>query len=119
MTVNKRGILFTIHHPAGLFTGLFILLMSLSGSVLIFRHELDQKAGCCSNFLSPALPVDSVYRLIRQYYPHAQISSCNSLDGPTDPLSFSFMTLRQNGEKALEVFCIRKTGKRFGKPGRQ
>ena len=117
MTVNKRGILFTIHHLAGLFTGLFILLMSLSGSVLIFRHELDQKPVVVQTS-SPAIPVDSAYRLIRQYYPHAQISSCNLPDGPADPLSFFIYDASwQNGEKALEVFLHPQTGKRLGSRG--
>ena len=38
----KRNFIFYIHSVAGLFSGLFILLMSLSGAALVFQT----RAGC-------------------------------------------------------------------------
>ncbi len=38
----KKNFIFYIHSFAGLVSGLFILLMSLSGAVLVFHDDIDR-----------------------------------------------------------------------------
>ncbi|MFI5129874.1 MAG: PepSY domain-containing protein, partial [Chitinophagales bacterium] len=74
----KRGIVFTIHSVAGLVFGLFILIMSLSGAVLVFHEESDrlQYPADVARANGGIVPVDSCYNNLKKNFPGAQISSC-------------------------------------------
>lgn len=102
----KKKILFYIHSFAGLFSGLFILLMSLSGAALVFHDELD-------GIQKPVVPpmsyvittVDNCYRTIQREYPRAQISNCALSGSPLDPFSFFiYDSSYKNGTAAMEIF---------------
>ena len=64
--------LFKLHSWLGLLTGVPLLLLGLSGSVLVFKPELDR-------WLAPRVaplpagrapvPLDSLYRLVGHHYP--------------------------------------------------
>src|SRR6476646_1296743 len=86
----KRGFIFKMHSIAGLLSGLFVLAMSLSGSLLVFHDELDKLAfPVVKNWPLPALPVDSCYRSLQKQYPHAQISNCMLADNAAEPILFT------------------------------
>lgn len=102
----KRNFVFYIHSAAGLLSGLFILLMSLSGAALVFHNEMD-------NIQSPSVTpnsnsittVDSCYNFIQQQYPGAQISNCVLPENYTLPFSFFiYDSSYKNGTKAMQVF---------------
>lgn len=102
----KRNFVFYIHSAAGLLSGLFILLMSLSGAALVFHNELD-------NIQSPSVTpnsnsittVDSCYNFIQKQYPGAQISNCVLPENYTLPFSFFiYDSSYKNGTKAMQVF---------------
>ena len=71
--MNLNRTLFTIHSWFGLITGIFLLMLGLSGSLLIFKDELDR-------FLYPdlltvrpqekTLPLDSLYKITVKQYPN-------------------------------------------------
>ena len=86
----KKNFIFYIHSFAGLVSGLFILLMSLSGAVLVFHDDID-------SFQQPVfrvkdynnLEVDNAYNNLRQRFPNAQISSCRLPIKKKTPFAFS------------------------------
>lgn len=71
-------ILHKLHAFSGLLAGLFILGMSVSGSILVFQEEWESgKQPALQTFSDkPLLSIDSCYQLIRQTYPQARISQC-------------------------------------------
>lgn len=107
----KRSFVFYIHSIAGLVSGLFILLMSLSGAVLVYHEELDRaQLSLFDPGGNTAIPVDSAYHIVQHTYPQAQISSCEL---PCSKGAYSFFIYDpsyQNGEKAMEVFLHMQTG---------
>ena len=113
----KRNFIFYIHSITGLVSGIFILLMSLSGAVLVFHEDVDSAR---LSFFDPGgyrIPVDSVYRVIQKTYPQAQISNCEL---PGNKGAFSFFIYDpsyKNGEKVMEVFLHTQTGAIIGKRG--
>jgi uncharacterized iron-regulated membrane protein len=106
----KRGSVFYIHSFAGLFSGLFILLMSLSGAALVFHDELDSMQLSFFNPPGGSIHVDSAYRIIQKAYPHAQISNCE-LPGSKGAFSFFiYDSSYKKGGKAMEVLVHTQTG---------
>lgn len=113
----KRNFIFFIHSASGLFSGLFILLMSFSGAALVFHEELDSAQ---LSFFDPGgyrIPVDSTYRVIQKAYPQAQISNCE-LPGSKGAFSFFiYDPSYKKGKKVLEVFLHTQTGSIMGSRG--
>lgn len=106
----KKSFIFHIHSFAGLLSGLFILLMSLSGAALVFHEELDQQPGIRSWPLKN-LSVDSCYQAIQKYYPHAQVSNCTLAETNTIPVSFIiYDSSYKGGTRPMEVFLHPQTG---------
>ncbi|MES2373577.1 MAG: PepSY-associated TM helix domain-containing protein [Bacteroidota bacterium] len=108
----KRGFIFTIHSFAGLLSGLFILLMSLSGAALVFHDELDslQYPSITQKENAPVLPVDSCYRSLQKKYPHAQVSSCSMAEDAKHPFIFSvYDSSFKKGTQSMQVFIHPQT----------
>ena len=106
----KKIVLF-IHSTAGLVSGLFIFLMSLSGAALVFHSEMDavQIPPIISNQHAMAT-VDSCYNTIKKQYPLAQISSCVLSESRSKPFSFSiYDSSHKSGTDALKVFLHPQT----------
>ena len=112
----KKNFIFYIHSTAGLLSGLFILLMSLSGAALVFQDELDPGR---NSFFDPGtyrISVDSAYGVVQKAYPHAQISNCEiRITGVFS--FFMYDSSYKKGEKAMEVFVHNQTGSIAGKRG--
>jgi uncharacterized iron-regulated membrane protein len=93
MNLSRR--LFTLHSWFGLLTGVFLLLLGLSGSVLVFRHELDHLANRQLLTVSPTGPsvppgtLARCYQTIVRRYPRLDgIAWLNPDAGPTDAYNF-------------------------------
>jgi uncharacterized iron-regulated membrane protein len=102
----KKNFIFYIHSTAGLVSGLFILLMSLSGAALVFHDEMDsiQKPAVEPKSYS-ITTVDKCYSSIQKHYPKAQISNCLLPKNPMVPFSFFiYDPSYKNGTKVMEVF---------------
>jgi uncharacterized iron-regulated membrane protein len=109
----RKDLFFRIHSFAGLVSGLFILLMSLSGAVLVFHDELDslQFPSINQQANKPVLTVDSAYRSIQSQFPHAQISSCMLAENSSRPFVFSvYDSSFQKGMQTMQVFLHPQTG---------
>ncbi len=109
----KKGIFFTVHSIAGLISGLFILLLSVSGAALVFHEELDSlQFPTITRAGNGILSVDSCYRSVQKYYPHAQVSNCMLPDNSTKPFLFDvYDPSYKNGTAILQVFLHPQTGK--------
>jgi uncharacterized iron-regulated membrane protein len=108
----RKGFVFTIHSVAGLVSGLFILLISLSGSVLVFHEELDRLhyPAIISDGNEPVLAIDSCYNSLQRKYPHAQISNCTIAGNSEQPYIFTIYDSAYNGgTEAWQVFIHPQT----------
>jgi uncharacterized iron-regulated membrane protein len=108
----KKGFVFTIHSIAGLASGLFILLMSLSGAVLVFNEELDsiQYPSIITEANKPVTTIDSCYNSLKRNFPYAQVSNCNIAENNTQPFRFTiYDPSYKNGKEALQVFMHPQT----------
>jgi uncharacterized iron-regulated membrane protein len=109
----RKGFVFSIHSFAGLLSGLFILLMSLSGAALVFHDELDslQYPSFQSKENTSVLSIDSCYRSLQKRFPHAQISSCSMAEDSKHPFIFSaYDSSFEKGTKTMQVFVHPQTG---------
>ena len=100
-----------LHSFAGLVSGIFILLMSLSGSVLVFQEEINAvQHPAVKTWPLKNLSVDSCYSVIQNKYPHAQISNCVLPENSNKPFSFFiYDSSFKSGTKAMEVFLHPQT----------
>ncbi len=109
----SKNFLYRIHSFAGLISGVFILLMSLSGALLVFHEEIDrmQFPAIHNPANKPILTIDSAYRLLQIQFPKAQISSCLLPEDKQSPYIFSlYDSSYRNGEQSLQVFLHPVTG---------
>ncbi len=110
----KKSFVFAIHSIAGLISGLFILLMSLSGAALVFHEELDglQHPRIIQQGNGPVLSIDSCYRSLQKQFPHAQISNVNLAENIQQPFIFvTHDSSYRQGKETMQVFMHPQTGK--------
>jgi uncharacterized iron-regulated membrane protein len=102
----KKNFVFYLHSTAGMVSGLFILLMSLSGAALVFHDEMDSLDIPAVKHMSYSITtVDSCYSLIQKQYPGAQISNCVLPENYTLPFSFFiYDSSYKKGTKSMQVF---------------
>lgn len=97
----------------GLVAGLFILLMSVSGSLLVFHDEIDrlQYPDIKTITGKPVLGIDSCYKLVQQCFPKAHINSCRMAKNGGQPIIFSvYDTGLYQGKQAAQLFLHPQTG---------
>jgi uncharacterized iron-regulated membrane protein len=111
--MKNKGLI-TVHSLTGLFAGIFIFSLSLSGTLLIFHDDIDvlQKPAIVSAGISKKIvSIDSCYTLIQQKYPSAIISSCNIAANEQEPFLFTiYDSCYQMGTKGLQLFLHPQTG---------
>lgn len=103
----KKSFIFYIHSTAGLVSGIFILLMSLSGAALVFHEDVDHMlqypAGVDPSYAY--YNVNRSYAAVQQNYPHAQISNCDLPAGLPQVLVFTLYDSSYNkGKSPVQVF---------------
>ncbi|HEX3375520.1 MAG TPA: PepSY-associated TM helix domain-containing protein [Candidatus Acidoferrales bacterium] len=98
-TVLLRKALFQVHLWTGIGLGLYVLLMSLTGSAVVFRRELTRTLA-----LEPRVAVgpaarmdeDALKRIAKQAYPHYEVTR---------------VSLRKNPDQAAEIWLERPNKK--------
>lgn len=110
----KRQPLHQLHTIAGLISGLFILLMSVSGAILVFHADIDvfqQPTVGYSNGNKTTLSVDSCYKFLQHQYPRAQISQAVLPSNSHPCYRFSiYDSSFKNGMEAEQLFLHPQTG---------
>jgi len=72
-----RRALFQIHLWTGIGTGLYVVLISITGSAIVFRNEIYKNAGTAARTVQvrgAKLSQDDLKKLIRQKYPQNSLS---------------------------------------------
>ncbi|MBV9986906.1 MAG: PepSY domain-containing protein [Chitinophagaceae bacterium] len=103
----RRSFLLTVHSVSGLFAGLFVLLMSLSGAALVWHEELD-KLQFPTVRPSPTASycgIDSCWAVLHRNFPRAQIGSCILPDHAATPYLFTvYDPSYYDGGRPMQVF---------------
>jgi uncharacterized iron-regulated membrane protein len=109
----KKSFVFHIHSFAGLISGLFILLMSLSGTILVFHEEWDQ-LNYPPRVLradSKIVSIDTCYANLQKQFPGAQLSNCQVTQSNEVSHVFTiYDSSYKNGKEALRVFMHPQMG---------
>ncbi|MEO6542336.1 MAG: PepSY-associated TM helix domain-containing protein [Ferruginibacter sp.] len=115
----KKKFIFYIHSTAGLVSGLFILLMSLSGAALVFHEDMDSIQQPEFNVKDyNTLTLDSAYSDLRERFPYAQINSCRLPLNKETVFAFSvYDPSYKNGKKMMEMYFHPQTGGFLGTRG--
>lgn len=108
----KSSFIFKLHSVAGLCSGIFILLMSLSGAILVFQEDLDRlQQPAFSVQHTDNLLVDAAYNSLRLHFPNAQISSCEIPPEKSNPFVFAvYDPGYKNGKEVAQIFLHPQTG---------
>jgi len=99
-----RRVVFQIHLWSGLAIGLYIVAISISGSILVYRSELRQAYEPETRFVSISgerLTEEELTHHATQAYPHHQVARIILRD---DPARAATVTLTQNGSPTQLLF---------------
>lgn len=100
---------FSLHHWLGIMAGVLLLVLSVTGSVLVFHHDIDHaQYAHLSTLESPAseLKIDNSIGRIRQENPGADIRVPGLPEGPLEALKYE---VRKGGTRQW-VFVHPETG---------
>ena len=100
---------YAIHHWLGLVAGLFLLISSITGSVLVFHHDIDHaQFGQLSTLASPAseLKIDNSFERIRQTNPESDIRVPELPEDPNQALKYEI----RKGSSRKWLFVHPETG---------
>lgn len=110
----KKPFLTTVHAIAGLLAGIFILLLSVSGSILVFKDEVDALQKPLVKTWQTGNAIDSSFKTLQSKYPKAEITSCN-LSSYNHPISFFiYDSLFNNAKTPQEIFIHPSTNQIIG-----
>ena len=90
--------IYKIHKWCGLLAGLFILLMGISGSILVFRNQIQALEQHEVWTVENSLPVsiDKAYDFITAKYPNHEVRLTRFSDKPQESLTFSVRKLNSS-----------------------
>lgn len=110
----KNPFLITVHSIAGLIAGAFILLLSVSGSILVFKDEAEALEKPLIKTWHTGNAIDSSFKTLQYKYPKAEIASCN-LSTYNRPTSFFiYDSLFNNAKIPQEIFIHPSTNQIIG-----
>jgi uncharacterized iron-regulated membrane protein len=116
----KKSFLHSLHGTAGLIAGFFVLLMSLSGSVLVFHEEIDKAQWPKIEAIEglPVLSIDRIYRAVQLRFPHAKISNGYRATHANEPFVITIYDSSYfSGKKGLQLLLHPQTATIIGKHG--
>lgn len=93
-------LIFSLHSWLGLISGIFLLLLGLSGSALVFLKEIDQMINSELLHVSPegqVLPLDTIYRKISRQHPHLTGIAWLNPDAATEE-AYEFRLYQNDGK---------------------
>ncbi len=107
----RQNKLFFVHSLAGLLSGIFILLMSVSGAALVFHADWDAaQMPVVKSTESIAATVDGCYAAVQKQYAGAQISNCVLPETGSQPMAFYiYDSSFESGTKPMRLFLNAQT----------
>ena len=113
-TSNFDNLVYAIHKWCGLIAGLFILMLSITGTLLIFNEEIDTATNAEMVKVDPGgerLSADALVKSLVQQYPEASLSSTFLYPGAPDRAP---MTQLRQDDKNWWVYQNPATGAVLG-----
>lgn len=108
-----RKAVFQVHLWSGVALGLYILVMSISGTILIYRVELARRFSrepVLTGTSNPRLSLDEIKASAQRLYPQFEVSQVN----PRRNLSLPVEVLMESGDKKLGRLFNPFTGEDVG-----
>jgi uncharacterized iron-regulated membrane protein len=87
-----RRSLLTLHQWVGLAAGLFLVVIAVSGSALVFENEIDRALNPSTSFVTPGaqtLPIEALISRVQAAYPSDQITGVRIAEKPDQPYELS------------------------------
>ena len=109
--IIMKTFIFRLHSIAGLISGVFILLMSISGAALMFHADWDNaQMPVVSSVEGKLGTVDGCYAAVQKQYPSAQISNCILPETASKPIAFYiYDSSFKSGTKLMRLFLNPQT----------
>jgi uncharacterized iron-regulated membrane protein len=114
-TLWLRRALFQVHLWTGIGIGLYVLLMSVSGTVLIYRRQLAKEFSRETHILAgpgARMTVDELKQVAREDYPEYEATRIYERTNPDQPVEI----LLESGQKRLQRLFNPYTGADLGDP---
>ena len=87
-----RRALLALHQWIGLAAGLFLIVISISGSALVFENEIDRALNPSTSFVTPGsrtLPIETMIARVQAAYPKDQVTGVRIGEKPDQADEFS------------------------------
>jgi uncharacterized iron-regulated membrane protein len=87
-----RRSLLALHQWGGLSGGLFLVVISVSGSALVFENEIDRALNRSTSFVTPgaaALPIETLIARVQAMYPADQVTGVRIAEKPDQAYELS------------------------------
>ena len=114
-TTLVRRALFQVHVCVGLAIGVYVLIVSLSGSVLVYRNELYEAFAPTPTIVSgtgPALTIEEATQAARRAYPDYEIGSVRAGRTANHAIDVTLLRDGETTRRILHPF----TGEDLGNP---
>ena len=92
MSPTIRRSLLTLHQWVGLAAGLFLAVISVSGSALVFENEIDRALNPATSFVTPGaqpLPIEALIARVKAAYPGDQVTGVRVAEKPDQAYELS------------------------------
>jgi uncharacterized iron-regulated membrane protein len=115
-----RRALLTLHQWVGLAAGLFLIVIAVSGSALVFENEIDRALNPTTSFVAPgphALPLETLIARVQAARPGDQVTGVRVADKPDQAYELSLRS-RQSAmvdPYTGEVLGLRNREKSFAR----
>jgi uncharacterized iron-regulated membrane protein len=113
--MKLRQTVLYFHRQIGLFLGLLFALLGLTGSVLVFHHDLSHWLSRSLTEVavpdSPRWSVDEIVKVVQAAYPHQSVTGVKL---PDRPQSSYLVSVSSKSEHGLEVYVDPFQGKILG-----
>ena len=99
-----RRSLLVLHQWVGLAAGLFLIVISVSGSALVFENEIDRALNPSTSFVTPGgqpLAVETLIARVQGAYPRDQVSGVRIADKPDQAYELS---VRNRGSVMIDPY---------------
>jgi uncharacterized iron-regulated membrane protein len=92
-----RRTLLAVHQWVGLSAGLFLIVIAISGSALVFENEIDRALNPATSFVTPGprpLPIETLLARVASAYPDDPAVGVRIADRPNQAYEFSLRSRR-------------------------
>ena len=111
MAILRRALL-SVHAWVGLFSALFLIVIAVSGSALVFENEIDRALNPSTSFVTPGgspLPIETLIARVQAAYPRDQVTGLRIADKPDQAYE---MSLKSRQSAMIDPYAGRVLGLR-------